>query len=127
MNFKRYLIAFSCVTLFYACSSDDTADIDMAQADCKIAQGLSPNQDGLNDNFDLTCLDDRSGIESLEIFDRNGREVFNLNNYRDEFEGLNNDGEELVTGNYFYVISFLTEDPEYGTRYEGSLYINVEQ
>lgn len=127
MNFKRYLIVISCLLLFYACSSDDAVEINMAQADCKISQGISPNQDGRNDKFDLSCLDDRTGITVLEIFDRNGREVYSKTNYRDEFVGQNESGDDLVTGNYFYVITFQTEDPEYGTRYEGSLYINVEQ
>lgn len=127
MNLKRYLIVLSCTMLFYACSSDDSAEIDMSQADCKISEGISPNQDGFNDSFDLSCLADRTGIATLEIFDRNGREIYSQTNYRDEFIGQSDSGDSLVTGNYFYVITFEAEDTEYGTRKEGSLYIQVEQ
>ena len=36
----------------------DKYDID----NCTISQGLSPNNDGFNDELDLRFLDDRSGI-----------------------------------------------------------------
>jgi gliding motility-associated-like protein len=126
MNLKTYLIIFSCIVLFCSCS-DDSDELDMGQNECKISQGISPNGDGINDNFDLTCLADRTGITTLEIFDRNGRKIFEQNNYRDEFVGQNDDGDDLVTGNYFYALTFESEDPEYGSNKEGSLYINVEQ
>jgi gliding motility-associated-like protein len=112
--------------LLFACSSDDD-ELNLNLNDCSITQGISPNGDGLNDNFDLSCLADRTGIATLEIFDRNGIKVYEMANYRDEFVGQNNDGEDLVTGTYFYVITFETEDEEYGDREEGPLYINVEQ
>lgn len=120
-------MAFSCLLLCLSCSSDDLNRDEILQNDCRITQGISPNQDGLNDNFDLSCLADRSGISILEIFDRNGIKIYEQNDYRDEFIGQTDDGEDLVTGTYFYAITFEAEDPEYGTSTEGSLYINVEQ
>lgn len=127
MNYKKYLLVFSCLMLVLACSSDDSDELELEEKDCKITQGISPNDDGLNDNFDLSCLADRTGIATLEIFDRNGIRIYQRENYRDEFVGQNDDGDDLVTGTYFYVITFESEDSEYGTRKEGSLYINVEQ
>lgn len=127
MNLKKYLIVFSCLVLSYSCSSDDSDELALAQNDCKISKGISPNQDGLNDNFDLSCLADRTGITILEIFDRNGRKIYSKTNYRDEFVGQNNNGDSLVTGTYFYTITFEAEDSEYGSSNDGSLYINVEQ
>ena len=127
MNFKTYLLAVASFWLVLSCSEDDSDLLNMEQNDCKISQGLSPNQDGLNDNFDLSCLADRTGIKNLEIFDRNGRLIYEKANYRDEFVGQNNDGDDLVTGTYFYVIAFDSEDSEYGSEMQGNLYINVEQ
>ncbi|WP_019037018.1 gliding motility-associated C-terminal domain-containing protein [Psychroflexus tropicus] len=127
MKLKPYFMAFSCLLLCLSCSSDDLNRDEILQNDCRITQGISPNQDGLNDNFDLSCLADRSGISILEIFDRNGIKIYEQNDYRDEFIGQTDDGEDLVTGTYFYAITFEAEDPEYGTSTEGSLYINVEQ
>ncbi|GAA0754433.1 T9SS type B sorting domain-containing protein [Psychroflexus lacisalsi] len=129
MHLKKCFLAFSCLLLFYSCSSDDTNELNVDQSDCKIAQGISlnPTPDGLNDNFDLTCLADRTGISTLEVFDRNGLKVYERTNYRDEFIGQNDEGDDLVTGTYFYTITFDAEDPEYGTVNQGLLYINVEQ
>jgi gliding motility-associated-like protein len=122
-----YLVVFSCSVLAFSCSSDDSDELNANQNECKISVGISPNEDGLNDNFDLSCLADRSGVATLEVFDRNGRKIYERTNYRDEFIGQNESGENLVTGSYFYAIAFEAEDPEYGSSKEGSLYINVEQ
>ena len=101
----------------------DKYDID----NCTISQGLSPNNDGFNDELDLRFLDDRSGIRSLEIFDRYGSSVFKQSNYRDEFLGQNDDGDQLRTGTYFYVIKFEQEDSVYGLNHTGWIYIHQEQ
>jgi len=127
MNFKTYLIIFSCLILAFSCSSDDSDELNANQNKCKISKGISPNEDGLNDNFDLSCLADRTGIATIEIFDRNGRKIYEKDNYRDEFIGDSDNGNSLVTGTYFYDITFETEDPEYGFNKKGDLYINVEQ
>lgn len=127
MNFKTYLVALASLMILLACSEDDSDLLNMEQNDCKIAQGLSPNQDGLNDNFDLSCLADRTGIANLEIFNRNGLLVYEKANYRDEFVGQTSSGDDLVTGTYFYVIAFEAEDTEYGSEVKGNVYINIEQ
>ncbi|MDN6280615.1 MAG: gliding motility-associated C-terminal domain-containing protein [Psychroflexus sp.] len=93
-------------------------------AGCKITQGLSPDETpGENDNLDLAFLNDRSGIESLEVFDRNGRSVFSMKNYVNEFDGQNDDGDKLVGGTYFYVIKLKNEDPIFGNEKKGWIYI----
>ena len=127
MNFKTYLIFFSCLIFAFSCSSDDSDELNANQNECKISKGISPNRDGLNDNLDLSCLADRTGIATIEIFDRNGRKIYEKDNYRDEFIGDSDDGNSLVTGTYFYEIAFEIEDPEYGFNKKGDLYINVEQ
>ena len=101
----------------------DKYDID----NCTISQGISPNNDGLNDELDLRFLDDRSGIRSLELFDRYGSSVFKQSSYRNEFSGQNDDGDRLKTGTYFYVIKFEQEDAVFGNSHTGWLYINQEQ
>jgi gliding motility-associated-like protein len=127
MNFKICLIIFSCLILASSCSSEDSDEFNANQNECKISEGISPNEDGRNDNFDLSCLADRTGIATLEIFDRNGRNIYEKDNYRDEFIGNSDNGNSLVTGAYFYEITFETEDAEYGLNKNGVLYINVEK
>lgn len=92
-----------------------------------ISQGLSPNGDGKNDRFDLSFLDDRTGIASLKVYNRYGREVYKKSNYRNEFFGQSDNGNTLETGTYFYVIKFETADGTYGNLKKGWIYINREQ
>src|SRR5690554_4179597 len=86
---------------------------------CIIPQVITPNGDGNNDSFDLTGHD----VNSLEIFNRNGIKVYSFKgSYTKQFEGISDNGKELPTGTYFYVM-----------KYKGSevksawLYINREK
>lgn len=69
---------------------------------CTIQKGISPNGDGSNDNFDLSSYN----VSKLEIFNRYGRKVYNKSNYVDEWYGQANNGNDLPTGTYYYVIEF---------------------
>ena len=110
------------------CEVSASIDLDKYDIDnCTITQGLSPGNDEKNDELDLRFLDDRSGIRSLEVFDRYGSSVYKKSNYRNEFFGQNDDGDQLTTGTYFYVIKFEQEDSVYGMNHSGWIYINQEQ
>lgn len=68
---------------------------------CNIPEGISPNGDQFNQTFDLSYLK----INSIEIFNRYGRSVYrNTQDYTDQWYGQSNDGNELPTGTYYYVI-----------------------
>ncbi len=84
--------------------SDDVQVSFYDNENCVISQGISPNGDGLNDCFDLQFLSDKEGPLEVVILNRHGRVVFELNNYTNQWCGLNDDGDELPVGNYFYVI-----------------------
>jgi hypothetical protein len=110
------------------CEVSASVDLDKYDIDnCTITQGLSPGNDEKNDELDLRFLDDRSGIRSLEVFDRYGSSVYKKSNYRNEFFGQNDDGGQLKTGTYFYVIKFDREDSVYANSHTGWIYINQEQ
>jgi gliding motility-associated-like protein len=94
---------------------------------CVISQGISPNGDGMNDELDLTFLNNRTGINSFKIFNRNGREVYEFTNYTNQWVGQTNDGDELPTGTYYYVLGLNGEDPVFGSTYTGWVYINREK
>jgi gliding motility-associated-like protein len=85
---------------------------------CTIQKGISPNNDGRNDNFDLSGYN----VSKLEIFNRYGTIVYSKNNYEDEWYGQSDNGNELPDGTYYYVIKFT--DIETKT---GWIYINREQ
>ncbi|GAB4159147.1 MAG: fibronectin type III domain-containing protein [Winogradskyella sp.] len=69
---------------------------------CIFPEGISPNNDDLNDSFDLSSFN----VVRLEIFNRNGTLVYSKNNYVDEWVGQTNDGEELPVGTYFYTVIY---------------------
>lgn len=73
-----------------------------------IPRGISPNNDGDNDTFDLTGL----GATQVTVFNRYGLEVFSYNGtYTNQFKGNDKNGSELPDGTYFYNIT-LQDDKE---------------
>ncbi|PSG90560.1 fibronectin type III domain-containing protein [Aurantibacter aestuarii] len=84
------------------CSESETVTVEES-ANCVIPQGISPNNDGLNDSFDLSSFN----VQSIEIFNRNGTKVYVKNDgYSNEWRGQSNSGDELPTGTYYYIIRY---------------------
>ncbi len=71
---------------------------------CQVPQGISPNGDHLNDKWVLDYLAEQRGIEKVEIFDRRGVKVYEKTDYTDQFEGKNDNGNDLPAASYYYVI-----------------------
>lgn len=95
------------------CSWEETENV--LNTLCNIQKGISPNNDGLNDSFDLSAYN----VTALQIFNRYGTVVYQKANYRNEWFGQCDKGNELPDGTYYYVINF--EDIE--TK-SGWIYIN---
>jgi gliding motility-associated-like protein len=66
--------------------------------------GITPNEDGLNETFKL-CDTALCNIH-LQIFNRWGDLVFEQKNYQNDWAGVNNKGQPLPTGTYFYYAKF---------------------
>jgi len=86
--------------------------------ECLIPQGISPNNDGLNDKFDLSCFN----VTKLEIFNRNGTLVYSKENYTDEWFGQTNKGDNLPVGTYFYTMIY--EEAGVVKRHSAWVYIS---
>jgi gliding motility-associated-like protein len=83
-----------------------------------IPRGISPNNDTVNDTFDLSGY----GVKEITIFNRYGTIVFSFSgNYTDQWKGQSDSGQELPDGTYFYSIH-TTE----GATKTGWVYINRE-
>ena len=65
---------------------------------------LSPNGDGVNDNFIIRNIDMYPN-NLLRIYDRAGREVYSKGDYRNEWTGTLK-GNPLAEGTYYYILDF---------------------
>ena len=63
---------------------------------------FTPNNDGINDNWNITGLDQYPGTE-VSVFDRTGARVYHTINYDQPFDGRLN-GANLPAGTYYYII-----------------------
>lgn len=82
---------------------------------------LTPDGDGLNDEFIIFCVNDYPE-NTLEIYNRWGQQVFRAENYNNNWQGTTAGGAELPEGPYYYVLQYT--DPEGNTRQQkGSLTI----
>ncbi|CAM3582071.1 hypothetical protein FSS13T_23690 [Flavobacterium saliperosum S13] len=100
------------VTSANGCSASKS--IDVLCTNCGIPRGISPNNDGLNDTFDLSCL---QGIVNVKIFNRYGMNVYELDNYVDQWDGKDFKGRLLPAATYYYVVKFDTGNVKTGWVY----------
>ena len=80
---------------------------------CTIQKGISPNNDQLNDSFDLSGLN----VKMLSIYNRYGTKVYSKSNYVNEWSGQSKNDEELPDGTYYYVIERDNVDAKSGWIY----------
>ncbi|SMG53960.1 gliding motility-associated C-terminal domain-containing protein, partial [Marivirga sericea] len=77
-----------------------------ASTEINVYNVVTPNGDGRHDYLQIENITEYTN-NSVSIYNRLGNKVFDINNYNNSskvFEGLSNNGEELLTGNYYYVI-----------------------
>lgn len=79
-----------------------------------IPKGISPNDDGNNDAFDLTGI---GNISHVKIFNRYGVNVYSKSHYLNEWKGQTDKGKSLPTATYYYVIFFENGESKTGWVY----------
>ncbi|MCP1994603.1 choice-of-anchor J domain-containing protein [Flavobacterium sp. HSC-61S13] len=89
----------------YASSDDglctDEHSFEVSYTDCPIQKGISPNDDGLNDRFDLS----QHGVTSMKIYNRYGVEVYVFEGeYIAQWYGQGKADKLLPDGTYYYVV-----------------------
>ncbi len=64
---------------------------------------LTPNNNGENDAWNIVNIDSYPEAE-IQIFDRWGKLVYKTTDYRDDWIGINLNGDILPDGTYYYII-----------------------
>ena len=85
--------------------------------DCFVPDFITPNNDGTNDNFTVTCLRDPNAFpdNEMQIFNRWGDKVYEATPYTNSWDGTWRNSA-LPPGTYFYCLK-LTPDSEAETGY----------
>lgn len=76
------------------------------EVDVTIYNGFSPNNDNINDSFTIKNIDNYPD-NTVKIFNRWGQEIYNKNEYINDWKGINNSGEPLPDGTYFYILTII--------------------
>ena len=98
------------------CESSTRLEITVTVKDCKedeliIPDGFSPNGDGINDTFEIKNIRTLYPNFSIEIFNRWGNKIFDVNAAKPDWDGHNQKGmklggEKAPVGVYFFIINF---------------------
>ena len=88
--------------------------------DIIIPEAISPNNDGLNDVFEIQNLYDVHLNHTLKIYNRYGECIFRGNNNK-KWAGQSDDGKRVTVGTYFYALRLNNEDNE---MFNGWVYCN---
>jgi len=118
-NFTEYLknlnnkplkpLQFKVKIGYGSCEIEETFGVENSL--CGIQNAVSPNGDGINDDFNLSSFN----VNNLSIFNRYGREVYDFRGqYIDEWHGQWKGGNKLPSGTYFYIISSENGDKKAG-------------
>jgi gliding motility-associated-like protein len=83
--------------------SQSSDDIMITLSDFSIPNGFSPNGDGLNDYFVITGSEAFRRMK-LSVFNRWGNEVYSNSDYKNNWNGLNQSGDELAEDTYYYIL-----------------------
>ncbi|RME91980.1 MAG: hypothetical protein D6772_17555, partial [Bacteroidetes bacterium] len=68
---------------------------------------ITPDGNGSNDEFILFCADTEFNNNHLEIYNRFGQLVFEVDNYDNTWEGTAQNGEDLPEGPYYWVLDYV--------------------
>ena len=78
--------------------------------ECIIPTVISPNGDGFNDTWEISCIKNSPNNEVV-IFNRWGDEVYRAAPYNNDWQGTYNN-EDLPDGTYFYIFKTTENDPD---------------
>ena len=117
------------VTGDYGCQNVSSFNVTIDLCEISVPQGISPNNDGINDFFVIDNILAYPETE-ITIFNRWGAKVYENNNYQNEWSGqsqnvMNIGGDQLPEGTYYYqiVLGGFDNTPDKGKLYTGYVYL----
>jgi gliding motility-associated-like protein len=116
-NFGVYTISYSINQNDTDCFTPESSSFTLEIGDCIIPKGVSPNDDGLNDFFNLEKFD----AKKVTIFNRYGINVYEMPNYIKQWNGKSKNGKDLPDGTYYYIVELNN-----GKTKTGWVYLNRE-
>jgi gliding motility-associated-like protein len=100
------------ITTAAGCSAITSVTASFINPPVALANVFSPNGDGINDTWEMPAI--KYYPESIvEIFNRSGQLLFRSVGYEKPWDGKQN-GKDLPTGTYYYVIRLTPADPPTG-------------
>ena len=99
-----YTICYDCGGNEPPCSTARvTINVRFAGEECTIPNVISPNNDGINDELFIDCLEALGNNNSkIQIFNQWGDEVYNAQPYINDWMGTY-EGNDLPDGTYYYI------------------------
>jgi len=100
-------ISFTICDQLSACT-DVTLQVNL-NGEITVFNGVSPNEDGSNDFFNIENIQFIEPLNKVTIYNRWGDVVFEISDYNNtdrSFKGQSERGKELPSGTYFYKIEF---------------------
>ncbi|WP_225035431.1 gliding motility-associated C-terminal domain-containing protein [Winogradskyella sp. SM1960] len=119
-------IYYGALTSEFGCESNIRLELTVSLISCIgeliIPDGFSPNDDGINDVFDILWLDELYPNFKLSVFNRYGNILYegDINSPKWNGTSKNND-TELPAGVYFYILEFNDGERE---PQQGRVYLN---
>ena len=89
--------------------SNNSAEITVEPQCLTVYNEFSPNDDGFNDRFTITCIENYPNNE-LQVFNRYGSLVFQQQGYQNQWDGTSNvaganaSSDGLPAGTYYYIL-----------------------
>lgn len=97
----KYLLSTCFFCIFFG--SLNAARLPFSQDTCLIPSAITPNDDGLNDEFVIPCItSDRTNESELWIFTEWGERILYAKPYMNSWRG-DTKGAPLPDGTYYYI------------------------
>ena len=91
------------VRTYSVCVATDTFRVRTEACGIIVHDAITPNGDGINDSWVVEGID-KYPNNSVQVFDKWGNLVYQKSNYANDWGGMQNNGDMVPDGTYYYVV-----------------------